>query len=248
MLAAAPAAAGDALDRILAATAAASGVALPSRGALIAACDRDLACSARRLVEVLGAAARLLPVVHPDTDTIRWVETRPSLRVQRDDGGLRIELLRFGRKIMPELAAAFGEAGGDQAYLLDLRQAQGGSFARMLEVAGFFLGPRRHALALVGAGGTTWLDLPAAGGARAAARGGADRRRHGQRRRGAGGAAGGAWRRRAVRAGAQRRRGHAQGGDPGRSRLAPPGRARPDRGPGGRSERRAAPAAAEPRR
>jgi hypothetical protein len=162
MLAAAPALAGDALDRILAATAAASGAALPSRSALIAACDADLACSARRLVEALGGRARLLPVAHPDTDTIRWVETRPSLRVRRDDRGLRIELLRFGRKVMPELAAALGEAGGDQAYLLDLRQAQGGSFTRMLEVAGFFLGPRRHALALVGAGGTTWLDLPAA--------------------------------------------------------------------------------------
>jgi hypothetical protein len=171
LLAAAPAAAGDALERILHATAAASGAALPSRGVLIAACRDDLVCSAHRLVEALGPGARLLPVAHPDTDTIRWVETAPSLLLHREDGAPRIELLRFGRKIMPELAAAFGAAGGAQAYVLDLRQAQGGSFARMLEVAGFFLGPQPSALALVGAGGTTWLDLPApaARGARPAA-------------------------------------------------------------------------------
>ena len=161
LLAGAPAAAGDALDRILDATAAASGAALPSRADLIAACGRDLACSARHLVDVLGPRARLLPVAHPDSDTIRWAETRPSLRLLREDGAWRIEVLRLGRKIMPELAAVLGKAGAGRAYILDLRQVRGGRFARMLAVAGFFLGPRRHALALVGAGGTTWLDLPA---------------------------------------------------------------------------------------
>jgi len=160
LLAGAPAAAGDALDRILDQTAAASGAALPSRADLIAACGRDLACSARRLADVLGPRARLLPVARPDSDTIRWVDTRPSLRIRPEDGAIRIEVLRFGRKIMPELVAAFG-AGGDQAWVLDLRQVSGGRFARMLQVAGYFLGPRRNALALVGAGGTSWVDLPA---------------------------------------------------------------------------------------
>ena len=161
MLLAAPATAGDALDRILDQTAAASGAPLPPRSALIAACGSDLLCSARRLVEALGRGARLQPVAHPDTDTIRWALTRPSLRIRREDGVLRVEVLRFGRKIMPELAAAFAPAGADRAAILDLRQVRGGRFARMLEVAGFFLGPRRNALALVGANGTTWLDLPA---------------------------------------------------------------------------------------
>ena len=161
MLAAAPAAGGDALDRILNATAAASGAPLPSRAALIAACREDLLCSAHRLVEVLAPGARLVPVAHPDTDTIRWARTRPSLRVEREDRALRIEVLRFGRKIMQELATAFGQAAAGQPYILDLRQARGGRFARMLEVAGFFLGPRQAALALVRAGETTWLDRPA---------------------------------------------------------------------------------------
>ena len=156
-----PAAAGDALDRILDATAVASGATLPPRSALLAACGSDLPCSARRLVDVLGGAARLVPVAHPDTDTIRWARTRPSLRLQPEDGRLRIEVLHFGRKIMPELAAAVAEAGGDQVYVLDLRQVRGGRFARMLAVAGFFLGPREKALALVGEGGTVWVDLPA---------------------------------------------------------------------------------------
>lgn len=158
VLAAGPAAAGDALDRILAQVAAASGAALPSRAALTSACGSDLACSARRLVAVLGSRAWLLPAAHPDTDTIRWVATRPSLRVARADGLVRIELLRFGRKVMPELAAAVGE----EAYVLDLRQARGGRFERMLEVAGFFLGPRPEALALVADGRARWVDLPAA--------------------------------------------------------------------------------------
>jgi Peptidase family S41 len=171
LLAGVPAAAGDALDRILHATATASGATLPPRSALIEACGSDLPCSGRFLVDVLGAAARLVPVAHPDTDTIRWVETRPSLRLEREDGALRIELLSFGRKIMPELAAALGAVDGEPSYVLDLRQAQGGRFARMLEVAGFFLGPRQQALALVGADGTTWVDLPgpAARGPRLAA-------------------------------------------------------------------------------
>ena len=161
LLAGAPAAAGDALDRLLDQTAAVSGAPLPPRSALLEACGSDLPCSARRLVDALGFGARLQPVVHADTDTIRWVETRPSLRIRREDGAVRVELLRFGRKIMPELVAAFSTAGADQTLVLDLRQTRGGRFARMLDVAAFFLGPRRNALALVGAGGTSWLDLPA---------------------------------------------------------------------------------------
>jgi Peptidase family S41 len=157
LLLATPAAADDALDRILAETAAASGAPLPSRGELTEACGSDLHCSAERLVEVLGPRARLLPVAHPDSDTIRWVETQPSLSVTRADGVVRIALSRFGRKVMPELAAAVGA----EAYVLDLRAAQGGRFERMLQVAGFLLGPREKALALVEGGGRRWLDLPA---------------------------------------------------------------------------------------
>jgi hypothetical protein len=158
VLVAAPATANDALDRILAETAAAARAALPSRGALIGVCGSDLHCSAQRLVEALGPRARLERVAHPDSDTIRWVETRPSLRVTRAAGVVRIELLRFGRKVMRELAAAVG----DEAYLLDLRRAEGGRFERMLEVGGLLLGPREKALALVEGGGTRWLGLPAA--------------------------------------------------------------------------------------
>ena len=162
MLVAAPAAAEDALGRILAATTAAAGAALPSRAALTAACGGDLHCSAQRLADALGPRARLLAVTHPDTDTIRWVETRPSLRLAEQDGARQVELLHFGRKVMPELAAAFDAADERQPpVVLDLRQAQGGRFDRMLAVAGFFLGPRRQALALVEGERTTWLDLPA---------------------------------------------------------------------------------------
>ncbi len=160
-----PAAAGgaDPVGRVLAAAAAYGD---PGEGWSEAevrrACGADALCAARRLVAAGGA--RLVPVDHPDTDTIRWARTRASVASARrlDDGRGLITLDGFGRKAGDELLTAVAElrrGGRPLGLVLDLRGNAGGDFGRMLRLAAMFIGDRKNAVYLVDTNGRHALDL-----------------------------------------------------------------------------------------
>lgn len=158
----ATAAAGGAVDRMIAALDAYG--AAPDAGALAswrAACGEDARCVAERLVAAAPGRVRLVGQRTPDSDTIRWVETRPSVTgiARADDGHLRVALSRFGRKVEPELRAALAAAEGGGVEL-DLSDNRGGDFGRMLRVAALLLGPRADALTLIGPRGPRPVALP----------------------------------------------------------------------------------------
>jgi len=161
-LSAGPAAAGDAIDRILAAaTAARADMALAGQD-LRRTCGDDALCAASHVAAVLGPDARLEPVRHPDTDIIRWARTVPSVIVHETvQGPGRIEIRRFGRTVLRELRAALVQAQHDNASALtfDLRRNRGGDLERMLAVAGRLIGSRPKALRLRDARGTRWYGL-----------------------------------------------------------------------------------------
>lgn len=126
----------------------------------------DTRCAARLIAASLPAA-RLVPVIHPDTDTIRRAYTAPSVTAvkHREDGALVIVLDRFGRTADREIVAAI-EASGARAppparLVLDLRDNGGGDFDRMRRVASLFTGPREGAIRLHGRDGATTVALPA---------------------------------------------------------------------------------------
>lgn len=111
-------------------------------------------CFAKALTKSLPERLRLELIDHPDTDTIRWADTVPSVDIQEpvnaeegpgDSAILRLKLSRFGRKAVSELRAALAEANGREV-VLDLRGNTGGDFERMLEIAGILIGPVRNAL------------------------------------------------------------------------------------------------------
>ncbi|MFQ5774290.1 MAG: S41 family peptidase [Kiloniellaceae bacterium] len=163
----APAAA-DPVGRVLAAVAGYAPARGLDPGAVRRACGRDARCAGARIAAALGEDARVQRSAHPDTDTIRWARTRPSVRAARrlEDGRRLVVLDRFGRKVEPELAAALATPGGEGAsrgVVLDLRGNEGGDFGRMLRVAGALIGPRPGALFLHGRGGATPVDLAAGG-------------------------------------------------------------------------------------
>ncbi len=114
-------AAGGGMERLAARAGAFAGAALPPPEALRAACGGDMLCAARRLVKRLGPRARLERVRHPDTDSIRRVSSAPSLAGWKmlPGRGLRLDLVRFGRKAIPEIEAALSAArarsGGDHS-------------------------------------------------------------------------------------------------------------------------------------
>lgn len=161
-LAPAPGAAGDAVQRLIAAVSAIepiSGELAPAR--LRRACGDDARCVARRVAEALPRA-RLVRVRHPDTDWIRWAYTRAAIPEVRRlaDGRLLVEITGFGRNVRTELAAA--RADGDGAGLVvDLRANRGGDFGRMLQVAADLTGPVDRALILVGRDGPRPVALAA---------------------------------------------------------------------------------------
>jgi hypothetical protein len=130
--------------------------------ALGRACGTDLLCAARRIVAEAEGRARLERRGHPDTDTIRWATTRPSLgaAAQAHDGRRLVVLERFGRKVEWELRASLAEPDRDRGLVLDLRNNHGGDFGRMLRVAGLFTGPRPEALYLVDDGGRHPVAIP----------------------------------------------------------------------------------------
>lgn len=162
-LGAGPAAAADAVDRILAAADAVRPSAPLAEEDLRRVCASDALCVASHVVAVLGPSARLEPVRHPDTDTIRWARTAPSVVVHEAAGGHgRIEIRRFGRKVLPELRAALSPAPGDgnaPGLILDLRRNRGGDFERMLDVAGYLVGSRPKAVRLRAGRGDHWYGL-----------------------------------------------------------------------------------------
>lgn len=107
-----------------------------------AACDTAL-CFAETLARKLPGKVRLEPVDHPDTDSIRWTKTAPSVNAEKTSGGFTIELSHFGRKAPAELRDVLASASsGEPASLsIDLRGNAGGDFERMLALAGLLIGP-----------------------------------------------------------------------------------------------------------
>ena len=120
-------------------------------------------CAARLIGSSLPDA-RLVPVIHPDTDTIRRAHTVPSVTSaeRRDDGALVLVLDRFGRTADREVADAIVAAGPPvpERVVLDLRGNGGGDFDRMRRVASLFTGPREGAVRLLGRNGATDVALP----------------------------------------------------------------------------------------
>lgn len=121
-------------------------------------------CAARLIAGSLPAA-RLVPVHHPDTDTIRRAHTEPSVAAagRREDGALIVVLERFGRTADREIADAIAAQaeGAPMRLVLDLRRNGGGDFDRMRRVASLFTGPVEGAIRLIGLNGATGVALPA---------------------------------------------------------------------------------------
>ncbi|MCH9020822.1 MAG: hypothetical protein IIA73_10725 [Proteobacteria bacterium] len=155
---------GGAVDRLLAAVAAYAPpeTTLPARSEIDRRCAEDVVCAAALVARAFDGRATLERVTHPDTDTIRLVKTRPSVRAlgRLADGAVLVALDRFGRKAEPELRAALAGLGGAR-LVLDLRANQGGDFERMLRVAGLFTGPVDDALTLLGSDGRRPRAIPA---------------------------------------------------------------------------------------
>ncbi len=115
------------------------------------ACGDDPLCVAQRLVAAGEGRARLVQVSHPDSDTIRWVTTEPSVTESRwlSNGARLIVLDGFGRKVVPELQAALKGHKAGERVVLDLRGNAGGDLGRMLDVAALFLPGMQNALYIV---------------------------------------------------------------------------------------------------
>ena len=111
------------------------------------ACDTAL-CFAETLAERLPDQARLEPVAHPDTDSIRWAKTSRSVFVDQAGGTRTLRIPHFGRKAVTELREVLTSTGDDMAMELDLTGNEGGDFERMLEIAGLLIGPRRDAVGI----------------------------------------------------------------------------------------------------
>lgn len=122
------------------------------RAALERHCGGDPVCAARRLAATRPDRFRLLPVRHPTTDRIRWVETTPSIGTVEPmaDGRLRVELLGFGRELLREWRARVPEG---RPLVLDLRRHPGGDLARMLALAAMVAGEGVARVAVLGADG-----------------------------------------------------------------------------------------------
>ena len=125
-----------------------------------ARCGEDRLCAARLVAAVEPARYRLVTVETPDTDTIRWVRTRPSIIAVEPlgDGRLRVRVDRFGRRLLGELGE---RVPAGSRILLDLRANRGGDFGRMLQLARALLGPRLEPPLLETDAGTTPFRLPA---------------------------------------------------------------------------------------
>ena len=140
------------MERILAIAIDYGAIANPSVAEqLRQACGDDPLCVARRIVGEGAGPARLVQVSHPDSDTIRWVKTEPSVTAARwlSNGQRLIVLDGFGRKVVPELLAALKDKKASERLVLDLRGNGGGDLGRMLEVAAIFIQETKNALYIV---------------------------------------------------------------------------------------------------
>ncbi len=106
-------------------------------------CETAL-CFAETLAKHLPDLARIEAVDHPDTDSIRWVSTLPSVTANVKGERLHLELGHFGRKAVGELRQAL--AGSSLPIELDLRGNAGGDFERMLRIAGALIGTQHSAV------------------------------------------------------------------------------------------------------
>lgn len=70
--------------------------------------------------------------------------------MRRFPGGLRIRVDRFGGTAAAQILRALALLRPGERLELDLRAHRGGSVARMLDVAGLFVGPRAQAMRIVG--------------------------------------------------------------------------------------------------
>jgi C-terminal processing protease CtpA/Prc len=118
-------------------------------------CEADALCAAREFVAASDGRARLQQIDHPDSDTIRWVDSAASVTGfgRLADGRGWLALDRFGRKAADELRGALLElrtGGGALDLVLDLRDNGGGDFGRMLKVAAVFTGEINESIYLIG--------------------------------------------------------------------------------------------------
>ncbi len=136
---------------------------VPPLAALRARCGVDALCAGRFIARALGPRARIVRRRPPDTDAIRLVKVQRSITAVRhlQDGGLYLELRRFGIQALPELRTALGGQKAWPRIVIDLRRNGGGDVARMLRLAAVFTGARRHAVRLRTRQGVRWLDIPA---------------------------------------------------------------------------------------
>ena len=126
-----------------------------SVGAVRDLCERDALCAAQEFVAASAGRARLQKVEHPDSDTIRWVDSATSVAGfgRMADGRAWLTLNRFGRKAVDELRGALEELRTDNGALdlvLDLRDNGGGDFGRMMKLAAVFTGEINNSLYLIG--------------------------------------------------------------------------------------------------
>ena len=148
----------DDIERLYDAVANVSAWPLPSVRTLASMCDGDVVCAGEALASSLGSHARLERITHPSTDSIRGVETRPSVEVSSENGRQVIRLERFGRKAVWELREALRDAR--ETIIIDLRANRGGDFDRMLRVAGIFCGNVENAVRLVEGNIEQWFSVP----------------------------------------------------------------------------------------
>jgi hypothetical protein len=120
------------------------------RDSLLQQCNHDRLCAARRISDAKGPAARLEPVRHPDSDSIRRARNIESILSFRPIGanGHIFELTRFGRNVVNDIYIKVNELHNFSNLIIDLRNNAGGDFDRMVRTAALFTGAIPDALQL----------------------------------------------------------------------------------------------------
>jgi C-terminal processing protease CtpA/Prc len=128
-------------------------------------CKPDRLCAAQRIATQKGPAARLEPVRHPDSDSIRRarnIESIPSFRPV-DAAKHLIKITRFGRNVIDDIYFKIKEFRNFSNLIIDLRHNTGGDFDRMIRTAALFTGaiPDAAHLTLLDPQRSTPVDIPA---------------------------------------------------------------------------------------
>ena len=140
---------------------------LPSLTEVRAACGPDAVCAGRLIAGAAGDGARLVRAIRPNPDSIRWVDTRPSVvdvQIARaEDGGVlrRVVVDRFGPAVVDELRRAVTGDPAATAIEIDLRCNAGGNVGRMLAAVALFTGPVRAAAIAIDPHNRRPLAVPA---------------------------------------------------------------------------------------